>query len=153
MQYAYFWQITIDMKTIFPYLLCFLLAGCSSDDQVNNCNFLLNVGVNATLNLNLPQYSQLRFASNAVYVPNQGNLGIIVVNTGLDRFRAWDAADPNHPPTSCSLLEIEGIEAQCGCDDENLYSLITGQSLNTQLPCGLREYRVSVSGSTILVTN
>ena len=141
------------MKVLIPYLFCLLVVGCSSDDQINNCNFLLDVGVSANLNLNLPQYSPLLTTSNSVYVQNQGNLGIIVVNIGLDRFRAWDAADPNHPPSSCSLLEINGINAQCGCDDQNEYSLITGQSLGAQLPCGLKEYRVTVSGSNILVSN
>ena len=143
----------IAMKAILPYLLCFFLLGCANDDQFNNCNFLLEVGVAANLNLNLPQYSPLLVTGNSVYVQNQGNLGIIVVNTGLGRYRAWDAADPNHVPTSCSLLQINGLEATCGCDDQNKYELITGQSVGNPLPCILKEYRVSVSGSNILVNN
>lgn len=141
------------MKAFLPVLFCLLLSGCANDDQINNCNFLLDVGVASNLNLNLPQYSPLLVTGNSVYVQNQGNLGIIVVNTGLERFRAWDAADPNHPPSSCSLLQINGIDAECGCEDGNKYSLITGQSLNNQLPCGLKEYRVTVSGSNILINN
>ncbi|MDT0558224.1 hypothetical protein RM697_06185 [Ichthyenterobacterium sp. W332] len=131
-----------------------LLQNCSKNDRVNNCNFLFDAAVNATVNLNLPQFSQLQFISNSVYIPNQGNAGIIVTNVGTG-LRAWDAADPNHAPTSCSLLSITGSEATCGCQDANTYSLFTGAPLeNGNLACGLKEYRVSPSGSnTFLITN
>ena len=77
-------------------LLCFFLWRCSEKENYDeNCNFLLNVGVNLSLNLNLSQYNQLTFPSNPVYVPNEGNGGIIVNNTGTG-FVAFDAADPNH---------------------------------------------------------
>lgn len=131
----------------------FLLSACSKNNADENCNFLLNVGVNATLNLNLPQYSQLAFISNAVYIPGYGNKGIIVINTGTG-FAAWDASDPNHSPNSCSTLEIVGVEGVCGCTDENTYSLYTGQPLSDpNLTCGLKAYRVEQSGNTLLISN
>jgi len=114
---------------------------------------LLNVGVNASLNLNLPEYSQLMFTSNSVYVANQGNGGIIVTNVGNNNYRAWDAYDPNHVPSTCSFLQIDGANAVCGCDDQNEYSLFTGQAIGDPLPCGLREYRVTLSGSDIVISN
>ena len=130
------------------------LMGCSGDGGPgNSCNFLLNVGVNLSLNLNLPQYSQLQFISNSVYVPNGGNKGVIVINTGTG-YSAWDASDPNHTPNTCSTLGISGVEATCGCDDGNTYSLFTGQPLNNgNLRCGLKPYRVTLNGSTLLITN
>lgn len=130
-----------------------VFTNCSDDDRINNCNFLFNVGVNVTLNLNLPEYSQLMFISNSVYIPNQGNGGIYVTNVGNDSFRAWDASDPNHAPSSCSFLQIDGANVTCGCSDENQYNLFTGQSLNEQLQCTLKEYRVTVSGSNLVISN
>ncbi|OUR98271.1 hypothetical protein A9Q86_14560 [Flavobacteriales bacterium 33_180_T64] len=141
------------MKKIILILSCLFLTNCGGDDTVNNCNFLLNVGVNATLNLNLPEYSQLMFTSNTVYIPNQGNKGIYVINVGNNNFRAWDAADPNHTPSNCSFLQIDGVEVTCGCADENKYNLFTGQVLEQQLPCGLKEYRVTASGSSLVISN
>ena len=129
--------------------MIFLFA-CKSDDRIENCNFLLNASVNVQLNLNLPQYSDLQFTTNSVYVANQGNLGIIVTNVGTG-YRAWDAADPNHSVNACSFLNIEGIEAVCGCEDANTYSLINGASLEKQLPCGLKEYRITQSGNILNV--
>ena len=91
-------------------MFCFLLWNCSKKDNYDeNCNFLLNVGVNLSLNLNLSQYNQLTFPSNPVYVPNEGNGGIIVNNTGTG-YVAFDAADPNHGFSNCSILSIDGIE-------------------------------------------
>jgi hypothetical protein len=135
------------MKHFFCILIVLFLTSCSNNDALNNCNYLLNLGVNVTVNLNLPQYSQLQFTSNSVYIANQGNGGIIVTNVGNDNLRAWDAADPNHTQSSCSVMQIVGANAQCGCADENEYSLFTGGSLGIQLACGLKEYRVSPAGN------
>lgn len=127
--------------------------GCSNNDRLNNCNKLLDLGVNYSLNLNLPQYSQLQFTSNSVYIANQGNGGIIVTNVGTG-LRAWDAADPNHEFRPCSIMQIIGTNAKCGCADANEYSLFIGSSVGNQLPCGLKEYRVSPSGSNnYIITN
>lgn len=141
------------MKKLSILFSLLFLTNCGNDDSINNCNFLLNIGVNASLNLNLPEYSQLMFISNSVYIANQGNAGIYVTNVGNDSYRAWDASDPNHAPNTCSLLQRDGVNVTCGCADENEYSLFTGQSLGDPLPCGLKEYRVTVSGSNIVISN
>ena len=142
------------MKKIFLFVLTsFILVACSKNDDNNtNCKFLLNIGVNVSVNLNLPQYSQLQFISNSVYIPNAGNKGVIVTNSGTG-FLAWDAADPNHAQQSCSVLSGTGLEGTCGCTDANTYSFITGQSLGTALPCTLKRYRVEQSGNTLFITN
>jgi len=134
-------------------ILSTLLFTCSKNDIDKNCNFLLNIGVSTSINLSLPQYSQLQFTSNSVYVANAGNGGVIVTNSGTG-YLAWDASDPNHVPSSCSRLNVSGLEAKCGCTDENLFSLITGQPLgNGDLRCGLKAYRVEQSGNTLIITN
>lgn len=141
------------MKHFFLLISLVFLTACSRNNSDENCKFLVNARVDATINMNLPQYNQLQFTSNSVYIANQGNKGIIVMNTGSG-FRAWDAADPNHEQTNCSLLTINGANAVCGCVDANTYSLFTGGSVGTpQLRCGLKEYRVSRSGNTLIVTN
>lgn len=143
------------MKKIASYLSILLLIACNKDDSVANCNFLVNVGVSASLNMNLPEYSSLMFINEVAYIPNQGIGGVYVINVGNDSFRAWDAADPNHIPSSCSFLERDGLEVVCGCADENRYNLFTGapDPEGPPLQCGLKEYRVSVSGNTLVVNN
>ena len=141
-------------KIVFCSLITLLFLGCSrNDDNNNNCNFLFNVGVNRGLNLNFVEYSDLNFISNPVYVPGEGNGGLIVTNTGTG-FVAFDAADPNHQPNSCSILTISGLEGICGCTDANKYSLFTGQPLeNSELRCGLKEYRAELNGDILFISN
>ena len=132
------------------FCLCILFT-CSSDDSRNECNYLLNVGINYTINMNLPEYSQLQFTSNSVYIANQGNLGFYVINVGSG-YRAFDAADPNHTINgSCSFMQRDGVEVTCQCEDANTYQLFTGQPKDKPLPCGLKEYRVSQPNATTLV--
>lgn len=130
------------------------MAACSGNSVENkNCRFLLNVGVSVNVNMSLPQYSQLQFISNSVYVSNVGNGGVIVTNTGSG-YLAWDASDPNHTPSSCSVLSISGLNATCGCVDKNTYSLVTGQAIgNGNLQCSLKNYRVEQNGNTLLIYN
>ncbi len=142
------------MKYFILGLSLLVLTACSKSDTVNNCNFLLNLNVNYTIDLNLPQFGQLQFTSNSVYIlDNQSNGGLIVTNVGSS-LRAWDASDPNHTPSACSIMSINGANAECGCTDANEYSLFTGQILNGSAPCGLKEYRVEPLGNnTYLITN
>jgi len=142
-------------KPLYYSLLLVLFTMSCSKSNVNNrnCRFLLNIGVNTSINLNVLPYSSLQFVSNSVYVPNAGNGGIIVTNSGTG-FLAWDASDPNHSPNTCSKLEINGLEGTCGCSDANVYSLITGQPLSDpDLNCGLKAYRVEQSGSDLIISN
>tara|TARA_R110002050_G_scaffold30963_6_gene79295 strand:+ start:2276 stop:2704 length:429 start_codon:yes stop_codon:yes gene_type:complete len=142
------------MKYRFSLFLTIFFMACSGPGNENeNCKFLLNLNVKVRVYLNLPQYSQLQFDTESVYIPNVGNNGIIVTNA-VTSFLAWDASDPNHSPNSCSALEISGLEATCGCGDGNTYSLINGQPLNSStLVCGLKNYRVEKVGNTLLISN
>jgi hypothetical protein len=141
-------------KIVLFSLITISFIGCSKkDDNNSNCNFLLNVGVSRGLNLNFPEYADLNFISNPVYVSGEGNGGLIVTNTGTG-FVAFDAADPNHVPSSCSILTISGLEGVCGCADANKYSLFTGQPLeNPDLRCGLKAYRAELNGDILFISN
>jgi nitrite reductase/ring-hydroxylating ferredoxin subunit len=138
------------MKKYFLLLIVFpLLFGCSNDSPNNNNPYLPIYQVNTEINLNLPQYSDLKFVSNAVYIPNQGVRGIIVFNMGSG-YNAFDAACPNQALSSCSTMTIKGINAICACDNAE-YSLFSGQSKGKQYP--LRQYRVEVNGNVLRVFN
>lgn len=141
------------MKHIIILTSFLLFTTCSKNNLENeNCRFLLDIGVNVNINLNLPQFSQLKFAGNSVYIPNQGNAGIIIAYTGAD-YLAWDAADPNHVQRPCSRLVNSGLNATCGCDDKNEYNLVNGQgSKNGTLQCSLRNYRVERNGNSLRIS-
>ena len=146
-------KIKISMLKIGAFMLL-ASVGCSKNNTTDpNCTFLANINVVVTLNLNLSQYNQLTFPNNPVYVPNEGNGGIIVNNTGAG-YVAYDAADPNHIYSNCSVLSIDGLKGVCGCEDANTYSLITGTALeNSTLRCTLKPYFVESSGNTLFISN
>ncbi|TBN03335.1 hypothetical protein EYD45_10030 [Hyunsoonleella flava] len=136
-------------------LICLLMFSTCSSNSVNdeNCQFLLDITVNESVNLNFPQYSQLQFPSIPTYVPDIGNGGVIVTNTGSG-FAAFDAADPNRILEACSILTIEGLTAVSSCDDKNEYNLFTGLPVNNgDLRCSLRRYRTELNGNILVIFN
>ena len=145
------------MKKLLLILSCIVFFTCSKNDNNSNCNFLLDVGVNLTVNLNLPQFNQLLFPGNSVRVEGQGNEGIILYRLNSATLYAWDGADPNHTPSACSALSIEtdGETVTCGCDDGNAYLLATGTFFgDNPPPCTLKPYRVEAIGNnTFIVSN
>ena len=145
------------MKKLLLLISFVAFFGCNKNENNVNCNFLLNVGVNLTVNLNLPQFNQLLFPGNAVRVAGQGNEGIILYRLNSATLLAWDGADPNHTPSACSALSLEsdGVSATCGCPDGNTYFLATGTfSGDNPPPCTLKPYRVEpIGNNTFLVSN
>jgi nitrite reductase/ring-hydroxylating ferredoxin subunit len=137
------------MKKIWLLIVFVSLLFSCSDNGVSNKNpNIPNYSVNLTVDMNLPAYSNLKFVSNGVIVPNYGAKGIIIFNAGSG-YTAFDAACPNQALTSCIAMTINGINAVCSCDKSE-YSLFTGLG-GKEYP--LKQYRVEVSGTVIHVYN
>lgn len=137
--------------------LALLAPMACSDDPSNRNPYLQEIGFRFDINLNLPLYSPLNFISNSVYVNSSGSgiRGFFITNTGTG-FRAFEASCPNHPPNSCSTMEMEGQLARCACEGYE-YSLFTGQLLNRpndgERYFDMLEYRASQNGNVITVSN
>jgi nitrite reductase/ring-hydroxylating ferredoxin subunit len=138
-------------KILFLILLSAFIFGCSKDKFSNENPFLPNYSFSMDVNKNLPSFSGLNFAGNAVkaYPSNGPSRGVIIFNTG-STYNAWDGACPNQDLTTCSTLTISGSNASCPCGSEN-YNLFTGQSAGKQY--SLKQYRVEVNGDVIRVYN
>ena len=142
------------------FLIITLLFSCSDSGIRNNNPYLPNYSVLIDLNLNLPEYSNLKFVSNAVFIPGKGVRGVIVFNTGSG-YNAYDAACPNQAISSCSTmnfkkmdpndpLKIDKTTIVCPCDNAE-YSLFSGQSAGKEYP--LKQYRVQINGDVLRVYN
>ena len=129
----------------------FLFACDGGSVNYNNPN-LPNYPVNLSINMSLPQYSNLQFPSNHVVDYSQGIRGIVIFNAG-NSFLAYDLACPNQAFGSCSqAMSINGVEAHCNCNtSESSYSLFTGQSQGQQYP--MKPYHVQASGGNLLIYN
>ena len=149
------------MRKYFLLLIAFpMLFGCSTNSTNNNNPYLPNYTVNLDVNMSLPQYSDLKFVSNGIYVAGQGVRGVFVFNTGSG-YVAFDAACPNQALSSCSTMTFKKLDASdplkidkttvvCSCDQAE-YNLFSGQSAGKEYP--LKQYRVEVNGSILRIYN
>ena len=143
-------------QIIFSLLFLFVISSCNKDDgnNVNDINpFIIEPLVSLSLNLNLPQYNSLLFPGNSVVINSQGVKGVIIYNVNNTLYTAFDLTDPNHAPSSCSRMSIEGVIASCTCGDENTYDIVTGQHQMDPDTYPMLPYRIQRSGMTITITN
>ncbi|AFL80894.1 hypothetical protein Aeqsu_1401 [Aequorivita sublithincola DSM 14238] len=144
------------MKNKFLFLLLsVLIMSCSKKDDKQERNpYLTDPAVRINLNLNLPEYNKLKFPGESVIV-GQGIKGIVVYCANESLYFAFDLTDPNHAPSNCSRMELDGVIASCPCqNDDNKYYITTGQHIkepDTKYP--MQSYRVERNGNSILVSN
>lgn len=143
----YFWGLV---------LLIFALS-CSSDGTNRN-PYLQEVGFRFEINLNLPEYVNLNNIGNPVYIDNSGvgTRGAFVIKSGLDTYFAFEASCPNHAPSGCSTMGLDGQNVTCSCEDYT-YSLFTGQLLNRpddgNRYYDLLFYNATQSGNIVTISN
>lgn len=153
-------NIFYKMKRIFYGLIVmlFFLISCSNNSHYDNPN-LLDIKVDFTVNLSLPQFNPLKFPMQPVYARGWGNGGVIIMKTGPGSYIAFDAHDPNVPSTDkdddCAILQIDGIEAVSSCEVKNTYSLATGTAVESKsegedLEFPMKPYQVIEMGGDIL---
>ncbi|MGB3143681.1 MAG: hypothetical protein WBB24_06210 [Maribacter sp.] len=145
------------MKRIFGLFLLLSIFSCSNDGTNRN-PYLQEVGFRFDANLNLPLYSPLTNIGSAVQVLTEGvgTRGVFIINSGFDQFRAFEVSCPNHAPSSCSTMSLNGQVVTCSCEGYE-YNLFSGQFLNRPEDGNryydLLEYRANLSGNTVIVTN
>lgn len=140
-------------KIISLSLLLFSLFACTSDSQSYYNPYLPNVAVQLDINLDWPEYSELRHVGGIHMTTLQGIRGIIIINTGSG-FRAYDAACPNHELRDCSTLEIKkgDIFAKCRCPEDGArFNLHLGTSMESDYQ--LHTYLVRATGNRLFITN
>ena len=143
----------LSIKLIPAVLL--VIYGCGKDKIDRNLYFT-TVNFNINLNLNLPSYDDLRYTGGALRIRQGGINGLLLFNLNGNDFLAWEASCPNHALRECSKLSVNGVLAECSCEDFE-YSLATGQLLNpeenTDQHYPLLNYNVRRSGSTLIISN
>ena len=139
-------------KIIFFYVFLFLLSSCSKEN-LNRNPYLKPISFNKTINLNLPKYDNLKYSGGSVFLENTGIKGVLLFNLN-EQIMAWESSCPNHLPSSCSTMEIKGVQAECKCENYQ-YSLATGQILNLNgndiYP--MLSYMSEKNGSSVRISN
>lgn len=142
----------VSKKTVILLLLVVAFS-CNKDDFNNRNPYIPSYAFSTQIDMTLPSYSQLQFPSNGIYYNdgNSGVRGLIVFNTGSG-YNAFDAACPNQELGSCSTMHINGIFAECNCDDAD-YSLFTGQTSSPGHEYPMKQYRISKNGNVLTIYN
>ena len=142
-------------KRLFSLLFLAVLSVSCSGDNFNNHNpYIPGYNFSIQIDMTLPSYSQLQYASNGIYFNNginSGVRGLIIFNTGSG-FNAFDAACPNTALGACSTMSLAGIYAHCNCDESD-YSLFTGQATTPGHDYPMKQYRISRNGNLLTVYN
>lgn len=137
------------MKKLFLlFIITISFLGCSKDSFSNQNPYLPDYPFSTNINLNLPQYSNLKHPSTSVRVFGEGLgvRGIIIFNSGSG-YKAYDLACPNHELRDCSVMELKGVSAECNCDGFK-YLLFTGLADGAQYQ--LKQYRIDLIGGDVL---
>jgi nitrite reductase/ring-hydroxylating ferredoxin subunit len=140
------------MKKLLLTLILFAFWACPSDDVYTRNPYIQQTNFSYDINMNLPTYSNLQFASNYVIIDHIGVNGVIVFNTGSG-YVAYERSCANHNLQSCSVLTLSGLEATCQCTDAIRYSIFTGQIIAGTGDYGLVPYHVQQSGDVLRVSN
>ncbi len=135
---------------LYVLFISLLFLSCTKNKRERN-PYLKDVSFNLQINMDLPQYSSLKFANNSILVQQVGIKGVIIFNTG-SQFLAWEASDPNHYPSSCSTMQPNQFTCSCPCE-ENKYSLYDGQIIEGEGNYTLKPYHVSVNGQSLFIYN
>lgn len=135
----------------YKVILTFLLwVGCENNSVERN-PFLYEARFEQNINLALPAFNNLTFQGGSMYWANGGIKGLLLFNLG-GTIMAWEASCPNHTPSTCSTLEIQGVSAFCSCEDYK-YSLATGQPLTEGATYSLLFYKVQQNGTAVRIYN
>ncbi|SDS47712.1 hypothetical protein [Gramella sp. MAR_2010_147] len=142
------------MKKIFSIIAVFIvLTACSgSDDEIRNNPNLPDLNFRFQLDLSFPEYNDLQFPGNSFATYNHGVRGVVIYNINNSQYVAFELSDPNHPPSSCSAMTINGVIATCDCEG-NQYNVITGEIVEGDGQYTMKPYRVQKSGNRIEVFN
>ncbi len=139
----------------FTLLLLPILASCGKE-KIDQNPYLSDINFNISLNLNLPGNDKLRYAGGAQRIRQGGLNGLLIFNLNGNDYLAWEASCPNHSLRECSVLTINGVLADCSCENFQ-YSLATGQLLNPkeemQNPYPMVFYNVRRAANTLIISN
>ena len=150
-------QVIKKILALKPFLLLgfVLFFSCNKSKEFRN-PYLVDVRFHREINLSLPSYNNLNFVGGSIFLNDIGINGVMVFNLNGSTFLAWEATCSNHLPENCSKLTINGVLANCSCEDYQ-YSLATGQLLSPtedlNPPRGLLFYQIQNYNGNLRVSN
>ena len=131
---------------LFLFLIMFL--GCK-----NQYEGIPDVNVNVFINIQNPQYQNLSGMGSWSYVEG-GSKGIIVFNSDMENFMAYERHCPYAPENECSKVSVDqtnlfAIDTCCSTK----YQLLDGSVIDGPGSLPLKRYNTSFDGNIIHIWN
>jgi hypothetical protein len=140
---------------LYAVFLVLLTSSCTKN-QVNP-DPIIEVPVNITINMALPQYEHLLYQGGFVYEEG-GVKGVVIVHHSDDQYYAFDRACSYQPNNACSRIEVDSsiLLFRCGQTNNNNFVKccesrfsFDGSVFNGPSVFGLKHYFVSKSGNLL----
>ena len=138
------------MKNLLLSFLFFGILSCGESDDNNQ--FLPNIPVNFTINLNLAEGIDLQVPGGSKVFLNEGIRGVVVFRQNIDLFVAFELACPHIELQSCSTMTVGALFMTCPCD-ESRFQLTNGAPENGNINESARFYGVTKNGNILTVSN
>jgi nitrite reductase/ring-hydroxylating ferredoxin subunit len=151
------------MKKVILVLLLFsvTLLSCKDENPYAGDCFVPDASVNSTINLELPEYYNLRNLGEYIVI-NQGNKGIYLIHNYDDLYYAIERTCTYESERECSQIQLnpKTLQLRCGTESDTGFisccastfsfnsSVLTGPAR-----CNLKTYKVSQSGNSLYVRN
>jgi hypothetical protein len=113
-----------------------------------------DVYVNFRIDLDLPEFIELKAPGNAIVYSNEGyhKNGVIIYSYSIDEFFAFDATCPQHVEESTAIAIVEDGFYTGKCPHCNTtYSFHNWGQASSGYP--LKRYKTTLSGSFLYITN
>lgn len=107
-----------------------------------------------SINLNLPEYINLKMDGNYQYLNDGGVRGIILYYAGNSNYLAYERNCSYQPNSACATVEVHAstLFMFCPCCNSN-FDLATGFPTGGIAWRPLRKYATSLNGSTLTITD
>ena len=153
------------MRKVYFILICLALCfnqSCKPDDPfVGDC-FVQNAAVNITINMDLPEYFNLRNLGEFISFDDQGHRGVYVIHNYDDIYYAIERTCTYQSETDCAkvVLDNDILQLRCGTLQDTSFTPCCGSAysfnsgfLSGPTRCNLKTYRVARNGNSLYISN
>ncbi|MDG2455309.1 MAG: hypothetical protein P8N47_05840 [Bacteroidia bacterium] len=153
------------MKKIALSIVCTLLLfnqSCKPDNQFTGDCFIQDAAVNITINMDLPEYFNLRNLGEFASFESQGHRGVYVIHNYDDMYYAIERTCTYQSEMDCARVTLDNdiLQLRCGTLQDTTFSPCCGSVydfnsgfISGPTRCNLKTYRVAKSGNSLFVSN
>ena len=129
-------------------ILTLLFFSCSNQE-----NYIQNVYVDVEIDLNLPEYSEIKTSGNSMFIKG-GVEGIIIYHGVGNDYKIYDRNCSYEPSLICSVIDsVNSGIAYCGCCTSAFLISNNAEPINNPALLPLKSYKWSLNNNILRIFN